>query len=138
MKDFTKDLEKYFKETSKEQLLKDWEKSKEFDRIGPTVDEYLKAKEIINDYEKERKRLNDLSLEAFKKDLQLYFDNNLIDGKFKLKSFQLNTGYLGNGEIIPTDPCMEENYEGGNNEDIQKICEKHQVDYKIVYWCYHK
>lgn len=104
----------------------------------PTLEEYTKAKEITIAYENEQKRLYNLKVEAFKVDLQEYFNNNLIDGIFRLKEFELRKGDFGNGEIIPIDPCMEENYDGGNNEDIKKLCEKHGVDFSIVYWCYHK
>ncbi len=104
----------------------------------PTLEEYQKAKEITTVYENEQKRLYDLKVEAFKVDLQEYFDNNLIDGVFRLNEFKLKAGHNGFGEIIPIDPCMEENYEGGNNDDIQKLCEKHGVEFSIVYWCYHK
>ena len=104
----------------------------------PTLEEYKKAKEITIAYENEQKRLCNLKVEAFKFDLQEYFDNNLIDGIFRLKEFELRKGDFGNGEIIPTNPSMKENYEGGNNDDIKKLCEKHGVDFSIVYWCYHK
>lgn len=104
----------------------------------PTTEEYQKAKEITIAYENEQKRLYDLKVEAFKADLQEYFNNNLIDGIFKLNSFELKKCSFGSGEIIPIDPCMEENYEGENDDDIKKLCEKHGVDFSIVYWCYHK
>ena len=104
----------------------------------PTLEEYTKAKKITIAYENEQKRLYNLKVEAFKVDLQEYFNNNLIDGIFNLKEFELRKDDFGNGEIIPIDPCMEENYDGGNNDDIKKLCEKHGVDFSIVYWCYHK
>lgn len=99
----------------------------------PTLEEYQKAKEIVIAYETEQNRLYYIRKEAFKKDLQEYFDNNLIDGRFRLYKFSLEEN-----NIIPEKPCMEENYEGGNNEDIKKLCEKHDVNFRIVYWCYHK
>jgi hypothetical protein len=34
-------LEKYFANTPRKKVLKDWEKSKQFDNIGPTVKEFL-------------------------------------------------------------------------------------------------
>ena len=103
-----------------------------------TDDEYAKAKEIIIAYENEQTRIYNLKVDAFRVDLQEYFNNNLIDGIFRLKEFELRKGSFGNGEIIPITPCMEENYEGGNNDDIKKLCEKHGVNFSIVYWCYHK
>lgn len=36
------ELEEYFNTTPKEQIEKDWEESKEYDEIGPTIDEFLK------------------------------------------------------------------------------------------------
>ena len=104
----------------------------------PTIEEYEKAKEITIAYENEQKRIYDLKIESFRVELQHYFDNNLIDGIFRLKEFELKIGHFGNGEIIPITPCLEESYEGGNNEDIKKLCEKHGVNFSIIYWCYHK
>lgn len=40
--DFSIELQKYLDETPREKVLKDWEKSKSFDEIGPTVEEFLK------------------------------------------------------------------------------------------------
>ena len=34
-------LEDYFNSTSKEQLEKDWEELKQYQNIGPTMDEYI-------------------------------------------------------------------------------------------------
>ena len=99
----------------------------------PTLEEYQKAKEITLAYETEQKRLYKLKVEEFRKDLTEYFANNLIDGIYRLEEFELR-----DDDIIPTNPCLEENYEGGNNEDIKKICEKHGVDFSVIYWCYHK
>lgn len=36
-------LKEYFDNTSPEQLEKDWEKLKEWENVGPTVDEYINA-----------------------------------------------------------------------------------------------
>lgn len=98
-----------------------------------TEEEYKKAKAITNAYENEQKRIYQLKVELFRADLQEYFNNNLIDGQFKLSEFQLE-----GSDIIPLEPCMEEGYSGGNNKDIEQLCKKHSVDFKIVYWCYHK
>jgi len=38
---FLEDLKEYFKTTPKEKILEAWEESKEFDKVGPTVDEFL-------------------------------------------------------------------------------------------------
>jgi hypothetical protein len=42
MNNFFEDLKKYFETTPREQVLNDWAKSVEFDKIGPTVEEFLK------------------------------------------------------------------------------------------------
>lgn len=36
-------LKEYFNTTSKEQQDKDWEAVKHWDKVGPSVDEYVKA-----------------------------------------------------------------------------------------------
>ena len=41
-------LDKYFKETTKEKILEDFEKTKEFDSIGITLNEYLDQLEYLN------------------------------------------------------------------------------------------
>lgn len=38
-------LEDYFNNTSKEQLEKDWEEIKQYQNIGPTIDEYFEYME---------------------------------------------------------------------------------------------
>lgn len=44
-------LEEYFRNTPKEQLDKDWEELKEYNEIGPNMDEYIKfVKESIKKY----------------------------------------------------------------------------------------
>ena len=40
MNNFFEDLKKYFETTSGEEVLKDWAKSEEFDKIGLTVKEF--------------------------------------------------------------------------------------------------
>jgi hypothetical protein len=100
---------------------------------APTLEQYLKAKEIVHYYEKEQNRLHQIKVEAFREDLKKYFSENLIDGIYKLEEFDLR-----DNNIIPKNPCLEESYEGGNNADIEKLCEKHGVKFSIIYWCYHK
>ena len=39
--DFLQQLKQYFADTSPEQLERDYEELKEFNKIGPTMDEYL-------------------------------------------------------------------------------------------------
>lgn len=48
MDNFVEDLKKYFDETPKEKVLEDWNKSKEFDKVGPTVDEFINNTELNN------------------------------------------------------------------------------------------
>lgn len=60
---FYEDLKEYFKVTPREKVLEDWDKSKEFNEVGPTVDEFLNnnqetleeaaKKHAFNFYEKE-------------------------------------------------------------------------------------
>lgn len=98
-----------------------------------TKKEYKAAKEITDAYESEQKRLNQIKIDAFESELKDYFKNNLIDGFFELKEFKLE-GH----NIIPENPYMEENYDGGNDKDIETLCKKHDVKFSIIYWCYHK
>lgn len=39
------ELKKYFESTSREKILEDWEKSAEFDNVGPTIEEFNKIME---------------------------------------------------------------------------------------------
>jgi hypothetical protein len=39
--DFVEKLREYFNRNTDEQIRKDWEKSKEFDKIKPTVEEII-------------------------------------------------------------------------------------------------
>ncbi len=41
MENLVENLKKYFETTSREQVLKDWEETKEFDQVGPTMDDFL-------------------------------------------------------------------------------------------------
>ena len=41
MENFYIKLREYFKNTSQEQVLKDWAKSRKYDKIGPNITEYL-------------------------------------------------------------------------------------------------
>lgn len=41
MENFLDELKKYFETTSRDKILEDWEKSAEFDKVGPTVEEFL-------------------------------------------------------------------------------------------------
>ena len=52
------ELKEYFDNTSEEQIKLDWEKSKPFDNIGPTVEEYFEETEKLNEL-KELERLKE-------------------------------------------------------------------------------
>jgi hypothetical protein len=41
MNNFFEELKKYFENTSQEKILEDWSKTSDFDKVGPTVDEFL-------------------------------------------------------------------------------------------------
>jgi hypothetical protein len=41
MNNFYEELKKYFEVTPREKVLEDWAKSAEFDKVGPTVEEFL-------------------------------------------------------------------------------------------------
>ena len=45
--DMLQELKEYFNQNTDEQIKKDWDKSKEFDEIKPTVDEFLKNTNIM-------------------------------------------------------------------------------------------
>lgn len=47
-------LQKYFDNASPEQLKKDWEKLKEWENIGPTVDEYVNSLKEAGIYKKHK------------------------------------------------------------------------------------
>ena len=49
---FYEKLKEYFTKTPREKVLDDWEKSKEFDRIEVTVEEFLKPKAYLVLYKK--------------------------------------------------------------------------------------
>jgi len=100
----------------------------------PTIIEYLKAKEIVSDYETEQDRLEKIRLDEFKKDLSHFFLNN---DKLIIKDFELQKE-RNNYKIIPTKPYLEESYNGELNEDIDILCKKHNIKASIIYWCYHK
>lgn len=104
----------------------------------PTKEEYLKAKEITDAYEKGERRSFNISLAGLKKDLADYFATHKVSGH-EIKEFQLSGDYQNKFfDIIPTDSHIEEDYEGENNGDIDKICKKHNIKAAFIYWMYHK
>lgn len=99
----------------------------------PTLVQYQKAKDIVLRYENEQNRLYKIRVDTFREDLEKYFSSNLLDGVFKVKKFELDCT-----RIVPINPPLNECYRGGNDEDIAKLCEKHNVRFSIVCWCYYK
>lgn len=67
---FYEDLKKYFEETPREKVLEDWEKSKECDQVGPTVEDYL-LNEIA---EFHRVKLEDLGFTEWDRDVMGYLE----------------------------------------------------------------
>ena len=56
MNNFYEDLKHYFETTPREKVLEDWNKSAEFDKIGPTMEEFLESKQ---DYKKLSKKFTE-------------------------------------------------------------------------------
>lgn len=71
--------------------------------VVPSYEKYLEAKSIIAAYENELKRLHNIKVEAFKKDLDQYFAENLLDGFYKIEEYTLS-----DNNIIPLNPALEE------------------------------
>lgn len=43
MSTILEDLKRYFRETPQEKIISDWAKSKEFDKIGPPIYEFIES-----------------------------------------------------------------------------------------------
>lgn len=56
MNNFYEDLKHYFETTPREKVLEDWNKSAKFDKIGPTMEEFLESKQ---DYKKLSKKFTE-------------------------------------------------------------------------------
>jgi len=48
MSNFFEELKKYFEATPQDKVLEDWAKSEEFDKIGPTVEEFLRSTQMYD------------------------------------------------------------------------------------------
>lgn len=117
---FYEDLKKYFEETPREKVLEDWEKSKECDKVGPTVNEYLykiakslseenmkRWRERVRYNEFHKVKLEDLGFEENEKDSMHYLK---ISGDVEITFVPMNntvhlkndaTGdYFGLGEAV--------------------------------------
>ena len=54
---FQEKLVEYFNNTPREKILEDWDKSVEYDKIGPTMEEFLESKQ---DYKKMSKKFTEI------------------------------------------------------------------------------
>lgn len=131
-KEEKRDRVELFIEQAVNALVSQFREGKDEDRAEM---DYQQAKKIVDEYQAEAERRYDLQIEAFRRDLTEYFANNKIDGRFHLTAFELDKGsrYIHSGGVN-----MEENYEGGNDEDIQALCKKHGVKFKFPYYYFHK
>lgn len=48
MKTITEKLKEYFDNTPEDKILSDWEKSKEWDNVGITVDKFVRSQQDID------------------------------------------------------------------------------------------
>lgn len=117
---FYEDLKKYFEETPREKVLEDWEKSKECDKVGPTVNEYLnKIAEPLSEEDMKRWRervrynefhkvkLENIGFEEHEKDSMYYLKVNedveitfvLVDNTVHLYN-GITGDYFGLGEVL--------------------------------------
>lgn len=74
-------LKKYFDETPREQVLADWEKSKDCDNVGPTIDEFLSHQNFIISNDKIEE--NDLIIDTEKFNVSINGENLFIPVKCK-------------------------------------------------------
>lgn len=83
MNNFLEELKKYFEVTPQSKVMEDWAKSKEFDKIGPTVEEFLENSQHYNVY------INDPN--------NYGLQNNTISPKFT-SGFLLNFNFIQNAK----------------------------------------
>lgn len=100
----------------------------------PSFSEYQEAKKIVITYESEQRRLEGIRLEEFRTELSFLFLNN---GRLIIKEFELRKD-LDKYDILPIKPCLEEMYDGELDDEIEKLCQKHNIKASIIFWCYHK
>ena len=100
----------------------------------PSFSEYKEAEKIVIAYESEQHRLENIRLEKFTVELSFLFLNNEY---YKIEQFELIKKW-GHYDIIPQKPCLEEGYSGELDDEIKKLCHKHDIKASIIYWCYHK
>jgi hypothetical protein len=84
MNNFYEDLKKYFETTPQEKILEDWAKTKKWDNVGPTVNEFLINTENIH-IKQQIKNLIDsyqIKLDAVNKKLCFCYSEGLDDFQF--------------------------------------------------------
>lgn len=106
--------------------------------MTPTIEQYLEAKKITDAWEAEEGKRHIEKVLAYRKDLEDYFANNKVEGR-TIKKFRLqDDAGTRTYSIIPLEPWIEEDYEGGNNADIEALAEKHGIKSYFHYTMYHK
>lgn len=77
--------------------------------------------------------------EKLRKNLESYFENNLIEDVFEIKSFELLVE-RNCGQISPRVPMIEGKLLGGSyNSDLKEIGNKYRLDnLDFAGYCYHK
>jgi len=50
----SQDLKKHFENTSSNQIIKEWEKSKHLDGVGPTIEEFLNYSNKLHEVQPKR------------------------------------------------------------------------------------
>lgn len=100
----------------------------------PSFEEYQQAKKIVIAHENEQERLEKIRLEEFRKELSEFFKNN---GRLIINEFILRKEW-NRYQIVPVKPCLEEMYNGVLDNEIESLCQKHNIEASIIYWCYHK
>lgn len=51
MNNLLEDLKKYFRDTPREKVMKDWAESENLDAVGPNVDEFFEVSKILFKYQ---------------------------------------------------------------------------------------
>lgn len=79
MNNYFEELKKYFDETPREKVLEDWEKSREFDNVGISVDEFIQNTDDTK---------IQISLEVF--------TDHMITNEFTIVGYMLHIPTVGN------------------------------------------
>ncbi|TDD78408.1 hypothetical protein [Flavobacterium caseinilyticum] len=54
MNNILEDLKKYFQDTPQEQIMKDWAETEKFDKVGPSIEEFLTKTKLYFKLEEEK------------------------------------------------------------------------------------